>query len=228
MKTRYHIKVCFKCIIISRFCYYNPFYIEAGSEKTILKTIARLCGIPLITARNDGEKGCAELMHYKQADIALSYDSDMFLFDIPYFILNYDALTCTCTVVDKKKILSTLGITPSQLIDIGLMSGTDYSKGIRMVGCNKAYKKIKNNNLPEWDGFDKFRPIFQLEEKQEFELSKKRPDFTAIKTMTKQYGFYSFQFVKRQIKTNWLSPTYTANVCEQNDPTSMSVDQEGS
>jgi flap endonuclease-1 len=62
--------------------------------------------------------------------------------------------------IDLQKNLTNLGITIFQLVDIGLLIGTDFFPGIQGIGPKKAlqlirkYKSFENINMKEYMNFD--------------------------------------------------------------------------
>nr|WP_292475931.1 hypothetical protein [Methanothrix sp.] len=58
-------------------------------------------------------------------------------------------------VIDLKEGLANLGITHKQLVEIGIMCGTDYNAGLERVGPKTALKLIRRGRFgehPPWKG----------------------------------------------------------------------------
>lgn len=80
-----------------------------------------------------------------------SEDFDMFLYsDIKYILQGLDYIANTFKVYNKQKLLTTLNITYQQLIDIAILTGTDYNCGLYKstlqtnLDLIRIYKTIEN------------------------------------------------------------------------------------
>lgn len=124
-----------------------------AESKELLNSI----GIAVIDAPSEGEAEASFLCRIGSVYSAVSQDYDSLLFGSPRLVRN---LTIsgkrrygrTGRVVDVKPemivnddILRKLGITREQLIDMGILIGTDFNDGIKGIGPKKAYQLIKKN-----------------------------------------------------------------------------------
>jgi flap endonuclease-1 len=124
-----------------------------AESKELLNSI----GIAVIDAPSEGEAEASFLCRIGSVYSAVSQDYDSLLFGSPRLVRN---LTITGKrrygrtgrVVDVKpemivndEILRKLGITREQLIDMGILIGTDFNDGIKGIGPKKAYQLIKKN-----------------------------------------------------------------------------------
>ena len=120
------------------------------------KELLDLMGIPYINAPSEGEVQAAYLVENADADLVGSQDFDSLLFGAKQLVRNL-AITGKRKMPGKKiyvdilperinleQNLNRLGITREQLIDIGILVGTDFNDGVKGVGAKTALKLIKN------------------------------------------------------------------------------------
>lgn len=145
-------------------------YIVESSKKLL-----NLMGIPYVQAPSEGEAQAAYMVMRGDAEYTGSQDYDSLLFGSPMLARNL-AITgkrklpgknvyidVNPEIIDLKKNLKKLGLTRDQLIDIALLVGTDYNKGIKGIGAKKAYKYIKTYG-------DVFKALKALKVKEDVEL----------------------------------------------------------
>ena len=126
------------------------------------KQLLGYMGIPYLVAPSEGEAQAAHMVIKGAADYVGSQDYDSLLFGAPRVVRNI-AITgkrkvprkniymdVKPEVLELKDVLSTLGITREELIDMGILVGTDYNPGIYKVGPKTALKLIKKHgdNMP--------------------------------------------------------------------------------
>lgn len=112
-------------------------------------------GIPVIQAPSEGEAQAAHMAARGDVDYAGSQDYDSLLFGAPLVVRNL-AITgkrklpkkniyvdVEPEVINLEQGLEILGITQKQLVEIGIMSGTDYNSGLSRVGPKTALKLIR-------------------------------------------------------------------------------------
>ncbi|MGQ4832935.1 MAG: flap endonuclease-1 [Candidatus Asgardarchaeia archaeon] len=119
------------------------------------KQLLRLLGLPVIQAPSEGEAQAAYLVKKGDAWACSTQDYDAFLFGAPRIIRNLTltgkrfyrskgiAVPLKPELVFLDELLSELGITYEQLIDIAILIGTDFNDGIKGIGPKKAYELIK-------------------------------------------------------------------------------------
>ncbi len=135
-------------------------YAQAASRlnSEILQDAGRLIlamGLPIIQAPSEGEAQAAHMAANGDVDMAGSQDYDSLLFGAPRVVRNL-AITgrrklpkkniyidVEPEVIDLEEGLATLGITREQLVEIGIMCGTDYNVGLTRVGPKTALKLIR-------------------------------------------------------------------------------------
>lgn len=121
------------------------------------KLLLEFMGIPVVQAPSEGEAQAAFMVQNKAAYAAGSQDYDAMLFGAPYIVRNLAVtgkrklpgkgifVDVRPELIELEKGLEVLGISREQLVDIGLLVGTDYNKGIKGIGPKKALKLIKKH-----------------------------------------------------------------------------------
>jgi flap endonuclease-1 len=125
------------------------------------KTLLDGMGVPWVQAPGEGEAQAARLIQRGDAWAVASQDFDSLLFGAPTLIRNL-AITgrrklpgkdvyvqVTPEVVKLDEVLGGLGIAREQLVDIGILIGTDYNEGIKGIGPKKALELIKRHGSIE-------------------------------------------------------------------------------
>jgi len=170
------------------------------------KRLLDLMGIPWIQAASEGEATAAHLTVVGKADFAGSQDYDSLLFGATKLVRNLTIsgkrkLPNRNTRVDVipetvylSEVLSKNGITREQLIDIGILLGTDFNPdGFEGIGPATALKLIRKyskiENIPELTGKvnlypDEIREIFlhpQVSTRDDLDLEQKPADQRALR-----------------------------------------------
>ena len=120
------------------------------------KHLLDLFGIPHIQASADGEATAAYLNKIGKADAVASQDFDCVLFGAKKLVRNFTNsgrrkipnrntyVDIEPEIISYQKNLDALGITGNQLIDIGILVGTDFNPdGFERIGPKTALKLIK-------------------------------------------------------------------------------------
>ena len=126
------------------------------------KHLLDLFGIPYIQAPSEGEATAALLTTTGHADVAASQDFDSILFGARKLVRNFTNsgrrklpnrntyIEIEPEIIDYKKNLEALGITREQLIDVGILIGTDFNPdGFERIGPKTAIKMIKEHGKLE-------------------------------------------------------------------------------
>ncbi len=119
------------------------------------KRLIGLLGVPWVQAPSEGEAQAAHMARRGDAWAAASQDYDAFLFGAPILVRNL-ALSgkrklprkdvYVDVVPEQLELAATfaaLGVTREQLVDIGILMGTDFNAGIRGIGPKKALALVK-------------------------------------------------------------------------------------
>ena len=136
------------------------------------KHLLDLFGIPYIQAPSEGEATAALLTTTGHADVAASQDFDSILFGARKLVRNFTNsgrrklpnrntyIEIEPEIIDYRKNLEALGITREQLIDVGILIGTDFNPdGFERVGPKTAIKMIKEH--------EKLENVTQIQEQLE-------------------------------------------------------------
>ena len=147
------------------------------------KHLLDLFGIPHIQAQADGEALASYLNRTGQADAVASQDFDCVLFGAKKLVRNFTSsgrrklpnrntyIDIEPEIINHQKNLDALGITREQVIDVGILVGTDFNPdGFERIGSKTALKLIKKygnlENIPQIQEqlkqieYDQIRNIF--------------------------------------------------------------------
>ncbi len=125
------------------------------------KMLLNTMNVPWVQGKGEGEAQAAYMA--KQGDVwaAGSQDFDALLFGTPRLVRNLtitgrrklprknEYVVIKPEVIDLSEMLQQLDVTFEQLIDIGILIGTDYHPGVKGVGPKTALKAIKKYNSIE-------------------------------------------------------------------------------
>ena len=180
-------------------------YAQAASRinSEILEDGRRLLlamGLPVVQAPSEGEAQAASMCARGDVELVASQDYDSLLFGAPQVVRNL-AITgkrklprkniyvdVEPEVIDLEDGLARLGISRKQLVEIGIMCGTDYNCGLTRVGPKTALKLIKEKGDLEAiladqeekiEGFAEIRELFLhpvVTEDYEIKMKKPRVD----------------------------------------------------
>ena len=130
------------------------------------KQILSYFGIPYIDAPSEGEATAAHLTNTGQAYASASQDFDSILCGAKRLIRNFTNsgrrkipnrntyVEIEPEIIETQKTLDSLGITREQLVDVGILIGTDFNpNGFDRIGPKTALKMIKQHlqleNIPQ-------------------------------------------------------------------------------
>jgi flap endonuclease-1 len=121
-----------------------------------------LMGLPWFQAPSEGEAQAAHMTRRGDADYCASQDYDSLLFGAPMLLRNVTIsgrrklprknvyIDVVPEVFTLDKVLKECGITHEQLIDVGILIGTDFNPdGIKGLGPKTALKLIKEHGTLE-------------------------------------------------------------------------------
>jgi len=122
------------------------------------KQLLDLFGIPWVQAPAEGEATAAHMTKTGVAYASASQDYDSILFGAKKLVRNFTNsgrrkmpnkntyIEIEPEVIDTSRVLSDLGVTAEQLVDIGILIGTDFNPdGFDRIGPKTALKMIKEN-----------------------------------------------------------------------------------
>jgi len=113
-----------------------------------------ILGVPWIQAPSEGEAQAAHMAQGEVCYAAASQDYDSLLFGSPRLIINLTiagkryypkrgvAIDLIPELVELNKVLMQTRLTREQLIDVAMLVGTDFSRGVYGVGPKRAVQVI--------------------------------------------------------------------------------------
>jgi len=117
------------------------------------KKLLKYLGIPIVDATSEGEAQSAFLVEKGDAWACASQDYDTLLFGGERLIRNFavsrskklrnTTVTLDIEYISLSKFLENLNITREQLIEMGILIGTDFYPGIKGIGQHKALELIR-------------------------------------------------------------------------------------
>jgi len=130
------------------------------------KRLLNLMGVPWVQAPSEGEAQAAYLTKKGDSNFCASQDYDSLLFGAPQLVRNVTIsgrrklprknvyVEVIPEVVELDRVLKELGVTHEQLVDVGILVGTDFNpEGVKGIGPKTALKLVKEygslENLPQ-------------------------------------------------------------------------------
>lgn len=125
------------------------------------KELLRLMGLPVVQAPSEGEAQAAHMARRGDVWAAASKDFDALLFGAPHLVrfltisgreflpAQRSSRPITPELIDLQRMLDALGITQRQLVDLGLLVGTDFHPGVNGIGPKKALALLKQHGAIE-------------------------------------------------------------------------------
>jgi flap endonuclease-1 len=172
------------------------------------KELLQLLGIPFVQAPGEGEAQAAHMAAKGDVRYVVSQDYDTLLFGAPTLVRNLTvsgkrkirgrAVTINPERIILSDLLGGIHLTRAQLIDIGILVGTDFNEGVTGIGAKTALKLVQNGEaaaklkekMPEFDP-DPVRSLFlNPPVTNSYELAWARPDVEGIVSLL--CGGYDF------------------------------------
>ncbi|MGB8311079.1 MAG: flap endonuclease-1 [Halobacteriota archaeon] len=139
-------------------------YAQASSKinEDIIESAKRLLsymGIPTVQAPSEGEAQASYMTIKGDARYTGSQDFDSLLFGAPRLVRNLTItgkrklpgknvyVTVTPELIELSNVLESLEITREQLIEIGILVGTDFNRGVKGVGPKRALRLVKDSGI---------------------------------------------------------------------------------
>jgi len=125
------------------------------------KRLLDLLGIPLVQAPSEGEAQAAYMAARGDVWASNSQDYDSLLFGAPrlvrYITIQGEewlpskgrARKLKPEIIELEGLLKGIGVTREQLIDLSILIGTDFNRGVRGIGPKTALKLIKSHGSIE-------------------------------------------------------------------------------
>ncbi|MDD1703124.1 MAG: flap endonuclease-1 [Methanoregula sp.] len=129
-------------------------------DETIISTskeLLGLMGIPFVQAPTEGEAQAAYMVQKGDARFAVSQDYDTLLFGAPLLVRNLTVsgkrkirgrvVTVNPERVMLAEVLAGLKLTREQLIEVGILVGTDFNPGADGVGAKTGLKIVQKGEF---------------------------------------------------------------------------------
>ncbi len=120
------------------------------------KLMLSYLGIPVIQAAAEGEGEAAVRVRRNQADAVATQDWDALLYGTPVLIRNLMSAgsrrrgkIVNAERIYLSKVLDLHQISHEQLVDIAIMIGTDFHKGVKGIGPKRGLSQIKKHGAIE-------------------------------------------------------------------------------
>jgi len=165
-------------------------------------------GLPTIQAPGEGEAQAAYMVTKGEARYVVSQDYDTLLFGAPNLVRNLTVsgkrkirgrqITVNPERIILAEVLEGLKLTREQLIEIGILVGTDFNPGIEGIGAKTGLKIVQRGEfsgrikekLPDFDPASVMNLFLHPEVTDDYILAWGHPDITGIKRML--CGEYDF------------------------------------
>ena len=124
-----------------------------SEQMCTFKSILNMVGVPVITAKGDGEDLCVALAHAGKVSAVVSKDTDCFVLGCPITISGISkgsrSPNQTVDVTIYSKILEGLNIDRSTFIDLCILGKCDYNNGVPKIMLPTAFKLFKDHGCIE-------------------------------------------------------------------------------
>ncbi len=174
------------------------------------KRLLEYMGLPSVQAPSEGEAQAAYMTMKEDVWATGSQDFDSLLFGAPRLIRNLTISgrrklpgkdvykKITPEIITLESSLEKNGITREQLVEIGILVGTDFNEGVKGVGPKTALKKVKNS---EFENYEDVKKIF-LDPKvtDEYTVLFKKPEKNGITEFLCDERDFSYDRVENGIK----------------------------
>ncbi|HZD42630.1 MAG TPA: flap endonuclease-1 [Methanomicrobiales archaeon] len=182
------------------------------------KELLTLMGIPWVEAPSEGEAQAAWMVERGDATYTVSQDYDALLFGSPLLVRNLTvsgrrkvrgrSIVIAPERIVLSELLEGLQITREDLINIGILVGTDFNAGVRGIGPKTALKLAQRGeveaaireNLPD-ENAELIREFFlHPPVTTEYRLAWEQPDEEKILSMLVDTHDFSYERVKSALQ----------------------------
>eukprot|EP01124_Arcella_intermedia_P035835 TRINITY_DN9229_c0_g1_i5.p1 TRINITY_DN9229_c0_g1~~TRINITY_DN9229_c0_g1_i5.p1 ORF type:complete len:275 (-),score=109.32 TRINITY_DN9229_c0_g1_i5:66-890(-) len=175
------------------------------------KKLLRLMGVPVVEAPCEADSQCAALCKAKKVYATGSEDMDTLTCGSPILLRHLttpEAKKIPIMEIHLDKVLTGLGLTMEQFIDLCILLGCDYAPKIKGIGPKRALEFIKKYGsiekiikcidkqkyiVPEPFPYEKIREMFkspEIKPVEECDLTFKEPDEEGlVQFLCKEKGF---------------------------------------
>lgn len=121
------------------------------------KDLLTAMNIPYLTAPSEGEAQAAHMVMKGDVTHAASQDYDTLLFGAPSFLRNLTVsgrrkirgktIQVQPQLIALQDVLSGLGLTREELIQVAVLVGTDFNPGVPGIGAKRGLKEVRNGGF---------------------------------------------------------------------------------
>ena len=182
------------------------------------KKLLTYMGIPYVEAKGEGEAQAAYLVAKGDAYAVASQDYDCLLFGAKRVVRNLAVSSNLGNLeyYQLDNVLASLDVTREELVDMGILIGTDFSDGLKGIGAKTALKLAHNGKLEEKinelkkesdHDIDEVREIFLNHNvNTDYEIKWNKPDKDRlIEFLCYEHGFSENRVVKAADKLGNLN-----------------------
>jgi flap endonuclease-1 len=113
-----------------------------GDITETTKRLLEYLDVPYITAPGAAEAQAARLCADGVVQYVISDDYDTLLFGSPRTVRNFTSASRSLELLDFSATLDEHGLTHKQLVEVGLLCGTDYNEGVKGIGPKTGVKNV--------------------------------------------------------------------------------------
>ncbi|MFQ6088084.1 MAG: flap endonuclease-1 [Candidatus Methanofastidiosia archaeon] len=157
------------------------------------KELLECMGVPHVQAPSEGEAQASFMTERGDTYAAASQDFDSLLFNTPRLVRNLTItgrrklprkniyVTVEPEFISLERELQNLKISREELIEIGILIGTDYNEGVSGIGPKKALKIVREKKFSDY-GLDELKELFlNPKVSEDYEMRFSSPDYERIK-----------------------------------------------
>lgn len=158
--------------------------------------LLKAMGVPALIAPSEGEAQGTQLVQAGYAYALYTPDYDALLFGCPIVIRRLDLKQRQMDIVHFDEVLKTLALKHAQLVDLGILVGTDFNPGIPRIGPKRALtllrkygriEQIPNIEIPQ--NLDGLRALFLEPVVTNFEPYPLPPNVDMCRSLLIKKGF---------------------------------------
>ncbi|CAF1171487.1 unnamed protein product [Adineta ricciae] len=135
--------------------------------------LLRLFGIPYLISPTEAEAQCAYLDLSKQCDGVITDDSDVWLFGASHVYRHFFRQNQLVEYYDTTIISNQSGLDREAMIAIGMIVGSDYTKGIPNAGIMTALEILQEFHGTCMERLEKFRRWWKKAQKPDYKTDSK-------------------------------------------------------
>ena len=109
------------------------------------KKLLKLMGVPYVQSKTEGEAQASYMVSKGDAWAVVSQDYDCLQFGATRMLKNFKlsrSQSKNLEIISLEKTLKDLDLTREQLVDVAMLVGTDFNKGVYGIGAKKGIKLI--------------------------------------------------------------------------------------